>query len=107
MSYQPQPIDTAAVTLPGELLQLTERLAEHAHDVWARQRLADGWTYGPQREDARKEHPCLVPYDQLPESEKQYDRNAALETIKAILALGYRVVKDETADSGSTIPDID
>jgi ryanodine receptor 2 len=107
MTYQPQPIDTAAMKLPDELLPLTERLAEHAHDVWARQRLADGWTYGPQREDARKEHPCLVPYDQLPESEKQYDRNAALETIKAILALGYRVVKDETADSGSTIPDID
>jgi ryanodine receptor 2 len=107
MTYQPQPIDTAGVTLPGELLLLTERLAEHAHDVWARQRLADGWTYGPQREDARKEHPCLVPYDQLPESEKQYDRNAALETLKAILALGYRVVKDETSDSDSTIPDID
>jgi hypothetical protein len=43
----------------------------------------------------------------LPESEKRYDRNAALETIKAIMALGYRFVKAETADSGSTIPDID
>ena len=107
MTYQPQPIDTTAVRLPGALLQLTERLAENAHDVWARQRLADGWIFGPRREDARKEHPCLVTYGELPESEKQYDRNAALETIKAILALGYRIEKDEPSDPGSTAPDID
>ena len=62
-----------------------------AHAVWARQRLLDGWKYGPERSDARKEHPGLVPYDQLTEVEKQYDRNAALETLKAILALGYRI----------------
>jgi ryanodine receptor 2 len=93
MAYQPRPTDTAAVTLPADLAQLTERLAEHAHDVWARQRLADGWTYGPRRDDAARQHPCLVPYQELPESEKQYDRNAALETLKVILALGYRIAK--------------
>ena len=89
MRYEPRPISTVHVNLKPEVLELTERLAEHAHDVWANQRIADGWTFGPERNDTRKEHPSLVPYDQLTESEKQYDRNAALETIKAILALGY------------------
>lgn len=88
--YQPRPIDTSAVSLPAELLALTERLAENAHDIWAQQRLAQGWTYGPQRDDAAKKHPCLVSYADLPESEKEYDRKAAMETLKAIVALGYR-----------------
>jgi hypothetical protein len=92
MSYQPHPISTEGVNLPPELLPLTERLAENSHDLWAQQRLSQGWTYGPQREDAKKLHPCLVPYNQLPESEKEYDRIAALGTLKAILKLGYRIV---------------
>ncbi len=91
MSYQPTPIGTASVILPPELIKLTERLAENAHDLWAAQRLKDGWTYGSQRDDQAKKHPCLVPYVQLPESEKEYDRNAALGTLKAIVALGYRI----------------
>lgn len=91
MSYQPQPIDTAAVALPETLAALTERLAENAHDIWAQQRLADGWTYGPERDDAAKTHPDLVPYAELPEGEKEYDRLTAMETLKAILALGYAI----------------
>jgi hypothetical protein len=79
------------VALTDTVLELTERLAEHAHDIWAAQRLADGWRYGPERNDELKQHPCLVPYAELPESEKAYDRNAALETLKAIVALGYRI----------------
>src|ERR1039458_4934846 len=73
MSYQPKPIDTEGATLPQELLPLTERLAENAHDLWAAQRLAQGWSFGPQRDDKAKKHPCLVPYNELPESEKEYD----------------------------------
>jgi ryanodine receptor 2 len=91
MSYQPWPIDTSSVSLPEDLLELTERLAENTHDNWARQRLADGWTLGPRRDDTTKQHPCLVPYAELPESEKAYDRNTAMETLKATLALGYRI----------------
>jgi hypothetical protein len=94
MPYQPRPIATATVTLSQEIRDLTERLAENAHDIWARQRLQDGWKYGPTRDDAKKEHPCLVPYDQLPESEKEYDRKTAMETLKAIIALGYRIEKE-------------
>lgn len=93
MSYTPDPIDTSGVVLTDDVQELTELLARHAHDVWARQRLADGWQYGPRRDDASRRHPCLVPYEDLPESEKQYDRNAALQTLKAVLALGYRIEK--------------
>lgn len=87
----PTSIDTRGVELPGELLALTELLARHAHDVWQRQRLADGWQYGPARDDERRQHPSLVPYDDLSEAERQYDRNAALETLRAMIALGYRI----------------
>lgn len=93
MEYKPKPIDTSRIKLTKSILQLTEVLARNAHEVWAAQRLADGWTFGPQRDDARKQHPCLIPYEQLPDSEKQYDRNAALETLKTIVALGYRIGK--------------
>ena len=91
MSYNPKPIGTSHITLRLELQQLTERLAENAHDLWAKQRLADGWTFGPQRDDRSKRHPCLVAYSDLPESEKRYDREAAMGTLNAIVALGYRI----------------
>ena len=91
MSYKPEPIDTAGVELSADIVELTEILAKNAHDTWARQRMRDGWSYGPERNDARKEHPSLLPYEQLSESEKDYDRNAAIETLKAIIALGYRI----------------
>jgi hypothetical protein len=89
MSYEPNPIDTSGIALTCEIERLTERLAENAHDLWARQRRADGWTYGQHRDDTTKRHPCLVPYASLPESEKRYDREAAMGTLKAILAFGY------------------
>jgi hypothetical protein len=93
LDYQPHPIDTSGVTLTEDVLKLTELLAKNAHDIWARQRLAEGWRYGPNRNDARKEHPDLIPYEELPESEKEYDRNAAMQTLRAIIALGYRIEK--------------
>ncbi len=91
MSYNPDPIDTSAVKLPEALNALTERLAENTHDIWARQRMGEGWTYGPQRDDRNKTHPDLVPYHDLPDSEKEYDRQTAMETLKAIMALGYTI----------------
>ena len=94
MPYQPHPIDTDLVELPEEFRDLTETLAKHAHDLWAEQRLRDGWRLGPQRNDERKETPLLVPYEDLPDSEKVYDRRLAVETIKAVLALGYRLSRD-------------
>jgi hypothetical protein len=91
--YQPEPIDTRAVRIPAELAALIKELARHNHDLWAQQRMQEGWRYGARRDDARQEHPDLVPYADLPESEKAYDRTAAEGTIKAILAKGYDLVR--------------
>ena len=90
-SYTPRPIPTEGVELSEDLIALRERLAEHLHDIWALGRMKEGWIHGPQRDDNAKTHPCLVPYADLPESEKEYDRAAALATLRAILSLGYRI----------------
>lgn len=93
MDYKPEPRDTSQVTLPPAIEELTELLAKNAHENWARQRMAEGWRWGPRRDDAKKEHPGLVPYERLSEEEKDYDRKTAMETLKTILALGYRIEK--------------
>jgi hypothetical protein len=89
--YRPAPMDTSKICLPREIEELTEMLSRNAHEVWAQQRMAEGWRWGPQRDDARKLHPSLVLCEQLPESEKEYDRGTAMQTLKAILALGFRI----------------
>lgn len=91
MTYQPRPIDTTSVALDDDLRELTERLARNTHDVWAAERIRLGWSYGPRRDDARRQHPGLVPYDELPDTEKQFDRNTAREVLTALIALGYRI----------------
>ncbi|MBI5665788.1 MAG: Ryanodine receptor Ryr [Nitrospirae bacterium] len=93
MDYTPKPTDTSAIRLPDYLIELTEKLAENNHDLWAQKRIAEGWTYGPNRDDAKKTHPDLVPYAELPESEKEYDRVTAMETLKTIMALGFSIVR--------------
>jgi len=93
MDYRPKPIDTSMVTLPSDIKQLTELLAKNTHEHWAKQRMSEGWRHGPTRDEKKKEHPCLVPYEQLSESEKEYDRITAMETLKTIQALGYRIRK--------------
>lgn len=90
--YKPNPIDTSNVVLSAELLELTEKIAENVHNVWAAGRLEQGWTYGKERDDELKTSPCLVPYSELSESEKEYDRNTALETLKLIIKLGYKIL---------------
>ena len=92
--YTPKPINTDSVVLSEEMTELIERLAENVHENWAAGRIKEGWTYGPERSDSLKQTPCLVPYDELPESEKEYDRNTAAATIKAILAMGFKIEKN-------------
>ncbi len=92
--YQPKPIDTSGVELAPELLELTERIAANVHDVWAAARITEGWKYGAIRNDEQKTHPCLVKYEDLPESEKAYDRNTAMETLKVISLLGFEIKKE-------------
>ena len=91
--YTPQPLDTSDVSLPKELEHLVEQMAKNVHEVWAQTRISQGWQYGTERNDALKLHPCLIPYEKLPESEKEYDRNTSVETLKLILKLGFVIGK--------------
>lgn len=93
MNYNPQQIDTSKIELSPELMELAERMAENVHDVWAATRISQGWTYGPERDDSNKKHPCLIPYNQLNESERVYDRNTSIETLKFIMANGFHIVR--------------
>jgi ryanodine receptor 2 len=93
-TYTPKPIDTSKVELSEDLLELAEKMAENVHDVWAKTRIEQGWTYGPERDDTNKKHPCLIPYDQLPEEEKVYDRNTSIETLKFIVNAGFEIKKN-------------
>ena len=92
-NYTPQPVDTSDVILPEEMNSLVEKMAENVHDIWAQSRMKQGWTYGAERNDTLKQHPCLVAYNDLPETEKAYDRDTAVETLKLISKLGFKIVK--------------
>jgi hypothetical protein len=91
MSYEPRPIETSHVVLTTEIAELIERLSESIHDHWAARRIAEGWRYGPRRDDDLKTHSGLVAYAALPEAEKEYDRTTVRETVKGILALGFEI----------------
>lgn len=97
-TYTPRPIDLSDVVLTDDLNELREAIAENAHEVWAVERLAQGWSFGPERNDAKKENPCMVPYSQLPEKEKDFDRNMAMDTIKLLKKLGYDIIKREDTE---------
>ncbi|MEE1227322.1 MAG: RyR domain-containing protein [Bacteroidales bacterium] len=92
-TYEPKPIDLTGVELPKELEELREAIAENAHEVWAVNRKEEGWSYGSKRDDEKKQNPCMIPYSQLPESEKAYDREMAVNTIKLLIKLGYEIKK--------------
>lgn len=89
--YIPKPIDTADVVLPEELQPLIEKMAKNVHEVWAETRIAQGWKYGERRDDVEMTHPCLIPYEDLPEEEKEYDRNTSIGTLKLIMKLGFTI----------------
>jgi len=93
-TYTKQPIDITGDELPKDLELLIEQMAKNVHETWAESRISQGWTYGEQRDDEKKTHPCLVPYEELPEEEKEYDRNTAISTLKFIMKLGYKITKE-------------
>lgn len=94
-TYIPRPIDTSKVLLSKEICEMGELLARNTHETWAAQRLADGWKYGEQRDDVNKLHPCLIPYEELSEEEKEYDRRTAMEALKTLVALGFEIHKKQ------------
>ena len=91
--YEPVPVDTSDIVLSEELLTLIERIAENIHDVWAVGRISEGWRYGTVKDPEKKTTPLLIPYTDLPDSEKEYDRKSVLETLKLIVKLGYEIQK--------------
>ena len=93
-TYIPKPAQTDDIVLSEELNSLVEAMAKNVHEVWAESRISQGWTYGPERNDALKTHPCLVPYEELPEVEKAYDRDTAVGTLKLICKLGFKITKE-------------
>lgn len=95
MEYRPHPEDTSKIVLDDDMNKLVEYLAKNTHESWAKQRISDGWKYGPNRNDDKKEHPCLIPYEELSEEEKEYDRITSTETIKLIIKLGYKIEKNK------------
>ena len=95
MNYEPKPVNTGDVILNEDILNLAEKLAKNTHDIWAIGRISEGWIYGTVRDDKLKTTPCLVEYEELPESEKEYDRNTAIETLKLIQKLGFKIIKEE------------
>ena len=94
MKYKPNPVDTKSVDLPEGLKPLVEEMSKNVHEVWAATRISQGWTYGKERNDEKKKHPCLMPYEELSEEEKEYDRNTSIETLKLILKLGFKITRD-------------
>ena len=89
--YVPSPVDTKCIELPADLKELIEEMAKNVHEVWAQNRISQGWSYGEVRNDELKQHPCLVPYEDLCEEEKLYDRETSTETLKLILKLGFNI----------------
>lgn len=97
MDYVPHPVDVSDVELDDQLLELTEAIAENAHEVWAQARKSEGWTFGPNRDDALRQHPDMIPYSELTEGEKYYDRAMALNTIRLVKKLGFNISRKNTA----------
>ena len=91
--YEPSPISLDDVELSEDLAELQEAIAENAHEIWAKNRRDQGWSYGPERNDQKKETPDMIPYCNLPESEKLYDREMAMQTLKLVKKLGFEIVK--------------
>ena len=94
-SYQPHPVDVSDVRLGEDLTGLSEFLAENVHEVWSAQRIAEGWRYGEKRDDEARVHPCLLPYSELDEKEKEYDRLTALNTLRLVVKLGFRISRED------------
>jgi len=91
--YIPKPEDTSNVVLSDEILSLTESIARNTHENWAKNKIEDGWTYGKELDEVKKTHPCLTEYENLSESDKEYDRVTAMEAIKLLIKLGYKIIK--------------
>ena len=89
--YEPSP-DVSGVCLSDEIMADVETIAKSVHDEWQRQRTKAGWGYEGQTDGGK--HPAMVPYEDLPEVEKDIDRATVLQTIRMLHHLGYSIHKE-------------
>ncbi|XP_067629181.1 ryanodine receptor isoform X7 [Eurosta solidaginis] len=94
-AFVPNPVDTTGITLPSSVDQIKEKLAENIHEMWALNKIEAGWSWGEQRDDYHRIHPCLTQFEKLPLPERKYDSQLAVQTLKTILALGYYITMDK------------
>lgn len=94
-NYVPNPINVDEVVLPEKIAELTEYISENTHEEWAKQRLKEGWTFAPKTNKKLKQSFDLVPYCELIDSEKEYDRKMAMNTLRVLYKIGYRLEKDD------------
>lgn len=94
-TYTPHPADLDNIKLPEELVELVEAISKNVHEVWSAGRISEGWTYGPRRDDKKRETPCLVPYEELSDEEKAYDWNTVSNTLKYIISMGFEITKKQ------------
>ncbi|XP_056873644.1 ryanodine receptor 3 isoform X3 [Takifugu flavidus] len=92
-SFIPTPVDTSQVVLPTHLDNVRDKLAENIHELWGMNKIELGWTYGKIRDDNKRQHPCLVDFVKLPETERNYNLQMSSETLKTLLALGCHVAQ--------------
>uniref|UniRef100_A0A8B9LR02 Ryanodine receptor 2b (cardiac) n=1 Tax=Astyanax mexicanus TaxID=7994 RepID=A0A8B9LR02_ASTMX len=89
--FTPTPVDTSQLVLPPQLEIIRERLAENLHELWLLDKIEQGWTHGPVRDDSKKVHPGLAEFSKLPEQERQSNLQATENTIRTLLALGAHI----------------
>ncbi|KAM9788016.1 ryanodine receptor 3-like isoform 3-T3 [Syngnathus typhle] len=92
-SFIPTPVETSQIVMPPHLEKVRDKLAENIHELWGMNKIELGWSYGKIRDDNKRQHPCLVDFSKLPETEKNYNLQTSTETLKTLLALGCRVVQ--------------
>ncbi|XP_074541844.1 ryanodine receptor 3 isoform X10 [Halichoeres trimaculatus] len=92
-SFIPTPVDTSQIVLPPHLDNVRDKLAENIHELWGMNKIELGWTYGKVRDDNKRQHPCLVDFAKLPETERNYNVQMSSETLKTLLALGCHVAQ--------------
>nr|XP_040017274.1 ryanodine receptor 3 isoform X14 [Gasterosteus aculeatus aculeatus] len=92
-SFVPTPVDTSQIVLPPHLDNVRDKLAENIHELWGMNKIELGWTFGKVRDDNKRQHPCLVDFGKLPETERNYNVQMSSETLKTLLALGCHVAQ--------------
>ncbi len=91
--YIPRPVDTSDVEVSDEILEIAELMARNTHEIWSKGRMDEGWVYGEKQDREQKTHPSLVPYDELSEEEKDFDRRTSLGALKFLLKMGFKIIK--------------